>query len=211
MGGPQVAAPRWSPDGRTIVFAARPEGQADIYAVPAGGGTATRLTTDPADEIPASFSRDGRSIYFASQRSGAWQIWKMPAAGGAASMVTRGGGSTAFESADGTTLYFTRPDSGGIWRMPVAGGAEERASADPAPASANDWRVTARGFYFRENRGDAAPVVRFLPFGASTSSVVAVLDEQAWSGFSVASDDSALVYGKADRREADIRMIENGF
>jgi Tol biopolymer transport system component/DNA-binding winged helix-turn-helix (wHTH) protein len=211
MGGPQVSAPRWSPDGRTIVFSARPEGQADLYAVPAGGGTATRLTTDPADEITASFSHDGRSIYFASRRSGEWQIWKVPAAGGPASMVTRGGGSTAFESADGKTLYFTRPDSAGIWRMPVAGGAEERVSADLAPASADDWRVTARGLYFREDRGDAAPVVRFLPFGAATSSVVATLDEQAWSGFSVAPDDSAIVYGKADRRDADIRMIENAF
>ena len=211
LGGPQVSAPRWSPDGRTLVFSARPEGQADLYAVPSGGGTPRRLTSDPGDELAASFSRDGRFVYFASRRGGTWQIWKMPAEGGAATVATRGGGTTAFESADGRLLYFTRPDAPGLWRMPAAGGAEERVSADLRPSSANDWRVTARGIYFREDRGDDAPVVRFLAFGGSSADVVATLDEQAWAGFSVAPDDSALVYGRADRREADIRMIENAF
>ncbi|HET7452718.1 MAG TPA: winged helix-turn-helix domain-containing protein [Thermoanaerobaculia bacterium] len=220
LGGPQVSAPRWSPDGKTIVFSARPQGQADLYAVPAGGGTPRRLTADPGDELAASFSRDGEFVYYASRRSGTWQIWKIPSAGGPATMVTRGGGVTAFESADGGTLYFTRPDAPGLWRMPAAGGNEELVSADLRPASANDWRVTARGAYFREDRGDAAPVVRFLAFGGTnvfaardepTAPVVATLDAQAWSGISVAPDDSALVYGRADRRDADIRMIENAF
>ncbi len=211
LGGPQVSVPRWSPDGRTLVFSARPDGQADLYAVPASGGTMRRLTSDPGDELAASFSRDGKFVYFSSRRSGTWQIWEMPAAGGAATMVTRGGGTTAFESGDGKTLYFTRPDSPGLWSMPAAGGSEELVSADLRPAGAADWRVTARGVYFREDREDDAPVVRFLPFGAKTSSVVATLDEQAWNGFSIAPDDSALVYGRADRREADIRMIENAF
>ena len=211
LGGPQVSAPRWSPDGKTIVFSARPEGQADLYAVASGGGTPRRLTSEPGDELAASVSRDGRFVYYASRRSGAWQIWKIPAGGGPAAMVTRGGGSTAFESADGAALYFTRPDSRGLWRMPAAGGREELVSGELQPASAGDWRVTARGAYFREDRGDAAPVVRFLAFGAASAPVVATLDEQAWNGFSVAPDDSSLVYGRADRREADIRMIENAF
>jgi len=211
LGGPQVASPRWSPDGRTLLFTARPEGQADLYAVAAAGGTPRRLTRDPGDELAASFSRDGKFVYFSSRRSGAWQIWKMPSAGGVETILTKGGGTAAFESVDGKTLYFTRPDSPGLWRMPAAGGAEELVSADLRPASATDWRVTGRGVYFREDRGDAAPVVKFLPFGGGPATVAATLDELAWAGFSVAPDDSALVYGRADRREADIRMIENPF
>jgi Tol biopolymer transport system component len=211
LGGPQVASPRWSPDGRMLLFTARPEGQADLYTVPASGGTIRRLTRDPGDELAASFSRDGKFVYFSSRRSDAWQIWKMPAGGGAETMVTGGGGTAAFESADGKTLYFTRPDAPGLWRMPAAGGAEELVSADLRPASATDWRVTGRGVYFREDRGDAAPVVKFLSFRGAPATVAATLDELAWAGFSVAPDDSALVYGRADRREADIRMIENAF
>jgi Tol biopolymer transport system component/DNA-binding winged helix-turn-helix (wHTH) protein len=210
--GPQVGTPRWSPDGRSLVFSARPEGQADLYLVPASGGSSFRLTRDAGDEVSPAFSRDGKFVYFASRRSGSWQIWKLPAGGGVARVVTRGGGSTSFESPDGRWLYFTRPDANGLWRMPADGGAEEIVTPGVLASCAHDWTVTKRGVYFKEDRGDdAAPIVRLLPFGGTQASPVAVLDEPAWAGFTVAPDDSALVYGRADRREADIRMIENPF
>ncbi len=210
--GPQLGTPRWSPDGRSLVFSGRPDGQADLYLVPSSGGSSRRLTSDAGDEVSPAFSRDGKFVYFASRRSGSWQVWKMAASGGPASPVTRGGGSTSFESPDGRWLYFTRPDAPGLWRMPAAGGLEEVVSTAVLPASGNDWRVTKRGVYFKEDRGDdAAPIVRLLPFGGTSAGPVAVLDEQAWAGFTVSPDDSSLVYGRADRREADIRLIENGF
>jgi hypothetical protein len=94
----------------------------------------------------------------------------------------------------------------------VEGGAEEVVTAAVLAACAHDWTVTKRGIYFKEDRGDdVAPIVRLLPFGASEALPVATLDQPAWAGFTVAPDDSALVYGRADRREADIRMIENPF
>jgi Tol biopolymer transport system component/DNA-binding winged helix-turn-helix (wHTH) protein len=210
--GPQVGTPRWSPDGRSLVFSGRPSGQADLYLVPSSGGPSRRLTADPGDEVSPAFSRDGKFVYFASRRSGSWQVWKMPATGGQARPVTRSGGSTAFESADGQWLYFSRPDAAGLWRTPAGGGPEELVSTAVPAACGNDWRVTRRGIYFKEDRGDdAAPIVRLLPFGGASAAQVAVLDEQAWAGFTVAPDDSSLVYGRADRRDADIRMIENGF
>lgn len=209
--GPQVGTPRWSPDGRSLVFSGRPTGQADLYLVPASGGTSRRLTDDAGDEVSPSYSRDGKFVYFTSRRSGAWQVWKMPSSGGAALPVTREGGSTSFESPDGAWLYFSRPDASGLWRMPSRGGREEIVSAGLPASCGNDWRVTKRGVYFKEDRGDEAPVVRLLPFGGGSAAPVAVLDEPAWAGFTVAPDDSSLVYGRADRREADIRMIENGF
>ena len=211
LGGPQVSTPRWSPDGRTIVFSARPEGQADLYLVPSGGGLARRLTHDPGDEIAPSFSSDGLSIYFASRRSGAWQIWKMPAAGGAAVMLTRDGGATPFPSRDGHSLYYTKTGAPGLWRSGADGGPEERVSDAILPANANDWRLTGRGIYYRDPHARDTSVVLFRPFDGDVASRVAELDEQAWAGFSVAPDDSALVYGRADRRDCDIRMIENPF
>jgi Tol biopolymer transport system component/DNA-binding winged helix-turn-helix (wHTH) protein len=210
--GPQLGTPRWSPDGRSLVFSARPAGQADLYLVPASGGSSRRLTNDAGDEVSPAFSRDGKFVYFASRRSGSWQIWKLPAGGGAARAVTRAGGSTSFESTDGRWLYFTRPDANGLWRTPADGGAEELVTAGVLAACAHDWTVTKRGIYFKEDRGDdVAPIVRLLPSGSREALPVATLDQPAWAGFTVAPDDSALVYGRADRREADIRMIENPF
>src|SRR3954447_15694959 len=83
---------------------------------------------DPADDWCASWSHDGRSIYFMSSRSGQRQIWKMPSAGGAPTQITRRGGHTALESADGRFLYYAigGPEgelkgTGGLWRVPVNG------------------------------------------------------------------------------------------
>ena len=60
-------SPRWSPDGRWIAYDAQAEdGNWDIYVIEAAGGQPRRLTTHPAFEHFASWSRDGQWIYFRS-------------------------------------------------------------------------------------------------------------------------------------------------
>jgi Tol biopolymer transport system component len=62
-----------SPDGRTILF----DLLGDIYALPAAGGEARRLTSGPAYDWAPRFSPDGRSIAFLSDRGGNQDIWLM--------------------------------------------------------------------------------------------------------------------------------------
>lgn len=64
---PQSAsAPRWSPDGRTLAFAARLAGhdQRQVYAVPAEGGEPRRLTAATSNVIAYRLSPDGRSVAY---------------------------------------------------------------------------------------------------------------------------------------------------
>lgn len=211
FGGPRLGMPRWSPDGKILVFTARPEGQADLYRIDASGGAPLRLTSTPGDEAAPSWSRDGRSIYFASRRTGTWEVWRMPSSGGSGQRMTLHGGHTAYESADGKWLYFSRSDLPGIWKMPSEGGPETQTPARLAPNCWADWRVTGKGIYFKVDQGDQAPIVRFLPLDSSESKTIARLDHQAWAGFTVSPDDSKIVYGRADRYECDIRMVENAF
>ena len=63
-------APRFSPDGRDIIFSMASGGNTDIYVVGANGGTPRRLTTAPGADTSPSFSPDGRRIVFESDRSG---------------------------------------------------------------------------------------------------------------------------------------------
>jgi len=57
--------PRFSPDGKTIAFVGRYEGNSEIYTMPVNGGAggaATRITHHPAGEILAGWYPDGKSL-----------------------------------------------------------------------------------------------------------------------------------------------------
>lgn len=62
-------APRFSPDGGTLVFAAREEGPEDVYGVCAAGGTVRRLTYLGSATAPAGWLPDGRLAVASDARS----------------------------------------------------------------------------------------------------------------------------------------------
>ncbi|PYQ48589.1 MAG: hypothetical protein DMF59_15565, partial [Acidobacteria bacterium] len=115
-------APAWAPDSRRIAFncADSPTSPSDICAINVDGTNFVRLTTDPADDTDASWSRDGASIVFISTRFGSSEILKMNAADG--SGVTRLSPGTEAHSPDwsldGRRIAFDSvdPDGGyGFW------------------------------------------------------------------------------------------------
>lgn len=73
-----------SPDGSTIAF----DYKGDIYTVPASGGQARQLTTNPAYDAHPFWSPDGKRLAFGSDREGGMDIYVMPAQGGTPVRVT---------------------------------------------------------------------------------------------------------------------------
>ena len=62
--------------------------------------------------------------------------------------VTRGGGYTALESADGRMLYYSKPSPGqrwSIWKVPAGSG--EETMLIPAIGTQGDFEVTETGIY----------------------------------------------------------------
>ena len=102
--GRQQGTPRWSPDGRWIGFDSKGQnGHWSIYIMESTGSTPRRITSESVDESMPFWSRDGKWLYFRSIRTGRSEIWRIPFAGGPQEQVTKNGGFTAYESADGQT------------------------------------------------------------------------------------------------------------
>ena len=78
----------WSPDGKTLAFVGKRNGDFDIYTIPFTGGEETRLTTAKGLDDGPEYSPDGKYIYFNSERTGHMQIWRMHADGSRQEQVT---------------------------------------------------------------------------------------------------------------------------
>ncbi|RYG39486.1 hypothetical protein EON79_24045, partial [bacterium] len=60
--------PIWSPDGKWIAFSSTRNGNADIYLVPAEGGSPKRLTYYSGGDVPHSWSPDGKKLLITGTR-----------------------------------------------------------------------------------------------------------------------------------------------
>ena len=122
---PRHPAP--SPDGSEIAFS----WQGDLWLVPSSGGTARRITANPADERHPVWSRDGRLIAFASDRHGNPDIFVMPVDGSAppTRLTFASVTDTPVDfTGDGDAVLFVSNRAMGIrwmpqlWRVPLTGG-----------------------------------------------------------------------------------------
>jgi serine/threonine-protein kinase len=101
-----------SPDGKWLLYDSNLQGNADIYRIPIGSGTAERLTDDPADEFAPDLSPDGRLLAYHTFRTGSRDIEVKSLDGGAARLLTDTPGQESYPSfsPDGRALLFGRQD-----------------------------------------------------------------------------------------------------
>jgi dipeptidyl aminopeptidase/acylaminoacyl peptidase len=190
-----------------IAFNSNPEGQYDIYLIPAAGGKPRRLTTHAASDHVPSFSRDGRWIYFTSNRTGLYQIWKVPVSGGEPIQITHNSGYVAFESADGAYLYYTQslrvPST--LWRLPVSGG-------EPAKVLEGVvWRAFTpleQGIYYI-GQLSGQPRLQFFDFATRRSTIVASDLGDLRVGLTASPDGRTLLYSRGDSLVSDLMLVDN--
>jgi Tol biopolymer transport system component len=100
----------WSPDGATLAYVGRRDGEWDIYTIPVGGGEERRLTTCRGLDDGPDYSPDGASIYYNSFCSGKMQIWRMRADGSEQRQLTD----------DAFSNWFPHPSPDGRWLVYLA-------------------------------------------------------------------------------------------
>jgi len=130
--------------GDQAVFTA----EGDLWRVPLTGGSATRLTTHPAEETNAVASPDGKWLAFTAAYDGPPEVYLMPIAGGAPKRLTfEGGRATPVGwTKAGAVLYSTQSPLGPNRERIILAVDPKTLDRHPLPlADANDAAVAPDG------------------------------------------------------------------
>jgi Tol biopolymer transport system component len=169
----QVYTPRFSPDGRSVVYGAWHDGgYRDIYLYDVATQTSRALTRDRASDQAPCWSPDGRTVFFSSDRTGVFNIYAADVENGTVWQVTNvlGGAFECAVSHDGATLAYVGFTASGfdLWSMPLA-----REEWTPAMNGDMDYPVApvfgADRVSARTTRGDGASMSSVGSVGVTPS------------------------------------------
>ncbi len=205
----KCGTPRWSPDSGWIAFDGDGRrGESTIYMIAASGGQVRALVDDLWKNMVPSWSRDGKWIYFASNRATdelESQVWKISVDNGQLVQVTHNGGFSAYESADGRTLYYakTRYENPEIWEVPVDGGTEARVSSLLRPSTWANWALTEKGILFLSEYSEKASTLEYFDFANRGVRPIAPL-ENASFWLSASFDGKSVWYSELTQEQAHL-------
>ncbi|HKQ74832.1 MAG TPA: winged helix-turn-helix domain-containing protein [Blastocatellia bacterium] len=153
------ASPRYSPDGKRIVFVSNRSGSDEIWVCGSEGENPIRLTAfrGPLAGSP-SWSPDGKQIVFDCRPEGNADIYVISAEGGQPRRLTTDSAEDIVPSwsRDGRWIYFTSNRSGRlqIWKMPADGGEASQMTKqggfEPVESPDGQW------LYFTQDRGSSS-------------------------------------------------------
>jgi TolB protein len=147
-------APRFAPDGGTLLLTLAQGGVSNIYAWDVGSRRSSRLSDSNAIDTSPSFSPKGDQIVFNSDRGGTPQLYVMPRGGGGAKRISFGDGrygSPAW-SPRGDLVAFTKI-KGGLFHIGIMrpDGSDERLLTQSYMDQSPSWAPNGRVILFERD------------------------------------------------------------
>ncbi len=158
--------PRWSPDGRCLVFQNMERTRFDVRVLDLATQALIWVTNDHLQDICPTWGPSDRFIYFSSYRSGGMNLWRIPVGedgspSGLLQQLTTGAGQDveAAISPDGRRLAFSiLKQNAVLWRLPVSPGSgravgePEKLIAATRENSRGAWSPDGRSIAFNSDR-----------------------------------------------------------
>lgn len=208
-----AGAPVWSADGRRIAIALIEQGYARLAVVTAASGHARTFPGGDWHSLPVAWSRrDDNAVYLASNRDGPWDLWAVALESHTVTRLTTAGGIAA-ATADGDTLYYTRPGDRTFYRLRLD--ALPDAAAEPIGELSSGppmaWTLGADGrIYGVASSGDQFAFARLDP---ATGTVEALTPPPGIHDgpFTLTPDSARVIYSRVERSESDLGFIDGVF
>lgn len=202
----------WAPSGH-LYFLADKHGDEfyQVYRIPARGGVAERLTTQPDVQYEGlALGRDGRHVYYAGNAVVPTQIhlFRHDTETGDVQTLCGGDGFWApgDESHGGRYLLAMRMLSnviGHIYLVDLTTGASRPVVAGDSLATPGPWAPDDSGFYYTDNAGGEFTSLRFYDLAAGTSRLV---EDPAWDVTGLAGDESGKLLAWLVNEDGYIRL-----
>ncbi len=194
-----------SPDGQTVVYMRRLDGQFDLIRQRVGGTSMQNLTEgEPADDSQPEFSPQGDLLAFRSERAGGG-IFVMGATGESPRLIVNHGHNPSWSpdgeelvygTQNGTDIFNRAGSSSQLWVVNLKTGAKRQIAAGPDAVQPH-WSPHGSRIVFWGLRNGAQRDVFTIPITGGEP--VAVTNDKAMDGNPVWSHDGRFVYFSSNR------------
>jgi Tol biopolymer transport system component/DNA-binding winged helix-turn-helix (wHTH) protein len=199
-------SPRYSPDGKRIVFVSNRSGSVEIWLSGNDGLNPIRLTDFRGPLVGSpNWSPDGRQIVFDSRPEGNADIYAINSEGGQPRRLTTESAEDIVPSwsRDGSWIYFASNRSGRlqIWKVASGGGepiqVTHNGGFDPVESPDGQW------LYFAQDRGSSS--IWRVPVAGGKESPVFDFEQKKYSRLWVA-DSKGIYFAVAESPHSAIKF-----
>jgi Tol biopolymer transport system component len=209
FGGPWLGTIRWSPDGTSIVFDARPKGHSAIYRMAINQGKPELVEEDQPFEVRRpSWSRDGRYIYFDTTSGGGLAIWRRDLNTNRNQVIAPAGFMVGIESPDGKRLFYQESENRHIWVSDPDGGSPRRLpEVNPTPDL--DWGPIGTSIYFASSTSTGGADIFAFDLSIDKLKKLGHVSQNLALGtpsLVVSPDGQTLLYAAIDNSSSEIKL-----